>query len=70
MSARVAVEALDRLEQRLKDTRHTAAAVFRGKGDDGFKAGFIDGYDKAMDAALHMVRDLLDDYDRPRGGAR
>jgi len=64
MTAHVAVEALDRMEQRLKETRHTA--VFGGKYDDEF----LDGYTEAIDQALYMVRDLLGDYDRRRGGAR
>lgn len=66
MSARVAVEALDRLEQRLKDTRRNRTIVNRA----GAGAEYLDGYADAVDHALYMVRDLLDDYDRPRGGAR
>lgn len=52
------------MEQCLKEARH--AAVFRSRYDDEFRYG----YAEAMDQALDMVRDLLDEYHRPRGGAR
>lgn len=66
MSARVAVEALDRLEQGLKDTHRNRTIVNK----TGVSAEYLDGYADAVDHALYMVRDLLGDYDRPRGGAR
>ena len=53
MTARVAVEALDRLERRLTDARTE---------DMG------ETYRDGLNTALGMVRDLLDEYDRPRGG--
>lgn len=53
MTARVAVEALDRAERRIIDAR----SDFAGKS-----------YLEGLKVALEIVRDLRDEYDRPRGG--
>lgn len=53
MTARIAVEALDRAERRIIDARPD----FIGKS-----------YWEGLNVALEIVRDLRDEYDRPRGG--